>query len=74
MMRGSLKGKSRQALHEEFRQQSLRGDLEKSHDVESLVGAAPIQAKQFLDRHLRPFLKGQSKKFSVRLQSTSAEI
>ncbi len=74
MMRGTLKGASRQKLHEEFRQKTFRGELKGLGDVESLVGAAPYQAEEFLKNQLRPFTKAAAKKWKAKSAADSAEI
>lgn len=62
MMEATLKGKSRQAMHEEFRKQMLAGALKKAKKSRArLSGAASEQAEAFVKDVLRPALKGRNR-------------
>lgn len=54
MMEGTLKGASRQELHEVVRKASLRGDLAASRDKKPLSGAAAHQAVHFYEQAVHP--------------------
>jgi adenylosuccinate lyase len=66
MMEGTLKGGSRQKLHEEIRRQSLSGVLNSTQSASKwkLSGAASEQASRFVKSILRPTLQRELKKFS----------
>lgn len=74
MMKGTLEGKSRQALHEELREKSLRGELKMKGDNETLIGAATHQTEDFLDLVLRPALKAQGRRRKSLANFSIAEI
>jgi len=67
MMEGTLKGESRQELHERIRQQSVSGKLEARVSEWKLSGAAGLQATDFVKKTLRPFITKEAKKFGVSL-------
>lgn len=73
MMEGTLKGGSRQKLHEEIRQKALKGLVTKKNLKYPLSGFAAQQVKEFHDEVLRPFLASR-KKSSVGVKFQAPEI
>ncbi|MBN8554119.1 MAG: adenylosuccinate lyase [Deltaproteobacteria bacterium] len=65
MMEGTLKGGSRQKIHEEIRQQMLKGKLNKKGIKYSLSGFASEQVQDFHKNILSPFLKSRKKSKGV---------
>lgn len=56
MMEGTLKGGSRQKIHEEIREKALKGKLSKKNLKYPISGFASSQVKEFYDEVLKPFL------------------
>lgn len=61
MMEGTLKGGSRQDLHERIRQKMLRGDIKNSQVRDRISGLAREQAQNFATKTLGSFLKREWK-------------
>lgn len=63
LMRGTLKGGSRQKLHEKLRKEMLQGKLKKKESVDHLCGLAASQTERFLKEYLKPQIQNYEKKF-----------
>ena len=75
MMRGTLAGGSRQALHEGIRQATMSGKLKKKKGSSQSIfcGAAKEQAENFLRMELKPFLGKQSNRLKKKSQIFGAD-
>jgi adenylosuccinate lyase len=66
MMKATLKGKSRQGVHEEIRKATMGGRLVSlkagRQDLRLILGRAESQATEFLKSQLNPFLKKRSRR------------
>jgi len=61
MMLGTLKGGSRQKLHEEIRKASLKNQIKTKKKSKKLSGMASEQVVNFYEQVLKPVLKSQKK-------------
>jgi len=62
MMEGTMKGESRQKLHEEIRGKMLRSEIKLSAGTKwRISGAAELQAREFSKKILQPFLNREWK-------------
>jgi adenylosuccinate lyase len=77
MMEGTLKGGSRQKLHEEIRQQTLQGKSKKGAKAVQkklkypISGFASEQVKEFHDEVLKPFLAARKKNSTAKFDAPS---
>jgi len=74
MMRGTIKGGSRQDLHEKIRQQMLSGKIKKGKEDGVYAGAAEAQATRFYTEQIKLFRKQQKSRIEARLAGASAAL
>lgn len=74
MMRGTLKGESRQDLHEKVRQATMKGKIGKKSGRVIFSGAAEKQVDEFLKTQMASFLKKQASRLKNKKIFGSDEI